>query len=147
MTPYVTRYFSLEEVELFRRIRTAVDHFPDIDLGFDTKRKSPVVLSCHMLARAIGKVFKLEVVDGFIYPNYEHSWVLTHEGNIIDLYPVAIIGGPILVEHKTGAGPSRRIYIKADKSEYRGRFKDRQFLKAVDLIEGELRRICFGAAA
>ena len=31
-------------------------------------------------------------------PNFEHSWLVTPNKNIIDVYPIGILGRPILVD-------------------------------------------------
>lgn len=59
----------------------------DPDLGHD-EDGMPITLSCHMLARAVASVFDLRVCDGYFGPeSYDHSWVLTPQGQIIDTYP------------------------------------------------------------
>lgn len=143
MTPCATKYFTDSEIKLFSMVRNAVILLPDLDLGIAEMRGEPMIMSCHMLARAIASVYTLKFVDGFVIPNYEHSWVLTPEGNIIDVYPIATIGGPIMLESAEGVGPACRIYIKAEVDEYKGRFLDEKFLKSVGLIEFELRKINF----
>jgi hypothetical protein len=36
-------------------------------------------------------------VTGYFVAGFEHSWCETKFGNIIDLYPVGTIGGPLLI--------------------------------------------------
>lgn len=96
MIPYAVKDISPEDIVLFNKIKTAVSNLPDIDLGKDDKGKK-IILSCHILGRAIAKVFSLKYVDGYYYPNFDHTWLLTENGNLIDVYPVATIGGPIMI--------------------------------------------------
>ncbi len=140
MTPFVGRYISEAEVALFEKISSAVRRMSDLDLGSDQNGKS-VLLSCHMLARAVARVFSLRVADGFLYPRYQHSWVLTHEGHIIDVYPVAVLGGPILVEGKSSFSPSKQHYLKAPRNFYRGRFGKKDFRQGVNRIANELVKV------
>jgi hypothetical protein len=49
-------------------------------------------IRCHELARAVGKLLRLRVVDGYVVETFgigDHSWLLTPAGNILDVYSVA----------------------------------------------------------
>jgi len=94
--PYVLKFIPNEDIGLFEKIKNAINSLPDLDLGKD-EDGLPVILSCHILCRAIANVFDLKCVDGYFHSNVQHSWVLTTNKNIIDVYPVGIFGGPILV--------------------------------------------------
>jgi hypothetical protein len=84
-------------VDLFRKIRGVVEAMPDVDLGEDGRGKK-IEVSCHMLARAIAAYFPVECADGYFTPNqWPHSWLLTSRGNLIDVYPWAAVGGPVLL--------------------------------------------------
>lgn len=113
MIPYVTRYIPIEDIVLFGKIRKAVERLPEINFGKSEKGEE-IILSCHILARAVAKVFGLKFVDGHLYPHYQHSWLLTSSGNIIDTYPVAVIGGPIIVDNGkwSRSSPARFHYKK-----------------------------------
>jgi hypothetical protein len=58
-------------------------------------------ISCHTLARAVVQcVPSLTLVDGHVRAGgyrFNHSWTITGGGNIIDVYPIAAIGGPFLM--------------------------------------------------
>lgn len=139
MTPYVKRYISEEELALFKRIRNAVNQMGDPELGQDENGK-PVILSCHILARAIAKVFPVRVMDGYFADNYSHSWVETSGGHLIDLYPVAVIGGPIMFEGSTSS-PQRRIYTRSSaKKLSHGHFSKSSFRRAVRHVSKALRQ-------
>lgn len=51
-------------------------------------------IRCHELARAVGKLLRLRVVDGYVVETFgigDHSWLLTPAGNILDVYSIAQI--------------------------------------------------------
>ncbi|MDD5098217.1 MAG: hypothetical protein PHD31_00620 [Candidatus Pacebacteria bacterium] len=94
---------------LFKTIKNVVEKI-EIDLGTE-------LLSCHVLARAITKIIPtLKCEDGYYYPNYCHSWLKTPSGHLIDVYPVASIGGPILIVNHNGS-PIHFLYIKRPTKE------------------------------
>lgn len=98
MTPYVARYLTAGDIEVFQRVKRLVEALPDdLDLGSNDHGEK-VVLSCHILVRALAKVLGLKYADGYFYPNYRHSWLLTSGGQIIDAYPVAVWGGPFMMD-------------------------------------------------
>ncbi len=145
MTFYIEKRLPKEEVVLFHQIRTAVVNLPDPDLGFYPHNNpfSPgekILVSCHMLARAVAKVFKLRYKDGnFLDSSLRHSWVLTPEGNIIDLYPVATLGGPILVDNVHSIF-SLRMYVPCvARKVSEGTFSSVWFLRGVRTLMRELR--------
>lgn len=99
MTPFSTQEIPREDQDLFWEVRRRVEALPDLDLGLDSKGEK-IFLSCHMLARAVAKAFKdeeLRCCDGLYLKRFQHSWNVTRNGNIIDVYPVAEIGGPIIL--------------------------------------------------
>ena len=97
MKPRVLFRLPQDDVDIFFKIRKVVENFPD--RGFASgKMGEPMPLSCHLLARAIGKIFGLKYVDGHSFPGYQHTWLVTSSGNIIDVYPVATLGGPIILD-------------------------------------------------
>ena len=91
----------LDDVVLLKRIRQVVEVLPEIEL-----------VSSHLLARAIAKFFPVRVVDGhFGDPDNPHSWLVTERGNIIDVYPIAQVGGPVLLD-ASSASPWRLLFVK-----------------------------------
>ena len=139
MTPYATRYISEDDLILFAKIRNTVERMGDPELGLDENDK-PVVLSCHILARAIARIFPVRVRDGHFASIYAHSWVETTNGHLIDLYPVAVIGGPIMFEG-SAASPQRRIYTRSSaKKLSHGRFSKNSFRRAVGRVTRSLRQ-------
>jgi hypothetical protein len=98
MRPYAERegLITLDEIAMLHRIREVVEALPEIDFPSGGK-KAPV--SCHVLARAIGKFFHLTVKDGyFASPGFPHSWLINERGKIFDVYPIAQVGGPVLFD-------------------------------------------------
>ncbi|MBP6856087.1 MAG: hypothetical protein KBC42_02915 [Candidatus Pacebacteria bacterium] len=100
MKPYIhtESLVSKNEIELFNQIKRDIESLPDnFDLGND-QNNQPIILTCHMLAQAISKKYSLMRVDGNYQPVFmNHSWCISPDGNIIDVYPCGIIGGPLLV--------------------------------------------------
>lgn len=133
MTPYAIRDVIPEEIELFEKIRNAVINLPDIDLGVD-KKGEKIILSCHILGRAIAKIFGLKYVDGYFYPSFQHTWLLTSQGNIIDVYPVAIFGGPLLIVNKE-MSPAFWLYKRRSARKIsHGQFSQLSFRRSVRKI-------------
>ena len=135
MTPHIAKALPDEDIQIFEKIRIAVDALPDlIDLGQNSNGKI-LQINCHILAEATAITFGLQRQSGFYYLSAEHSWVLTKTSNIIDVYPVAIYGGPILVANYSITG---RIYcgkrIRPDL------FGSDSFKKAVDIVVNELKK-------
>ena len=144
MTPCAVRWIPQEDIELFLKVKKLVELLPDLDFGLDESGK-PVVLSCHILARVLSKHFSLKYVDGHFAGNYEHSWLVTGNGNIIDPYPVAVIGGPVLTSLLMDGGvasPARRIYKPTSARKLsRGRFGKASFRRSVRHLLGTMRKV------
>jgi hypothetical protein len=141
MTPYVQQYVSSEEQVIFNRIREAIALLPDIDLGVDEKGEE-IVLSCHMLARAVAKIFHLKVVDGYFARFYNHSWLVTPKGHVIDIYPVGMLGGPMLVDATGVLSPGGHLYKQKNPRAFaRGQFSKNSFRRSVRRITRALTNI------
>ena len=139
MRPHVLKFIPNEDVELFEKIRSSVNLLPDLDLGKDDEDWS-IILSCHILSRAVASVFALRCIDGYFYTNAQHSWVLTPNENIIDVYPIAIFGGPILV-HGERFSPSSWLYRQdARMKPTFQQFDEPCFIRAVEIVSRELTR-------
>ena len=136
MTPYAVKFIPSDDIELFEKIKKAINFLPDLDLGRDVKGL-PIILSCHMLARAVAEVFSLRCVDGYYYLSYQHSWVLTQNNKIIDVHPIAILGGPILV-HNAVFSPHSHIYIEKEIIRISDEFNEPYFKDIVKLIASQL---------
>jgi hypothetical protein len=133
MTPYARKFVTHEEFGIFERIRELVNILPDIDLGKNEDGEE-IILSCHMLVRAVAKIFHLKVIDGYFAKSYDHSWLVTPRGHLIDVYPVATLGGPTLMDGQW-LSPSRRLYERTSSRKLsRGRFGKNSFRRSVRRI-------------
>lgn len=128
MKPYASSCLPVEELALFHKIEKVVQEMPEIDVG-KNKKGERVILSCHMITRALARFFPVEYKDGYFGNFNQHSWLITKEGLIIDPYPVAVIRGPILIDTRFMTGWSS-LYQKVSFSE----FKDSLFQKNVDKV-------------
>ena len=117
MKPHMTDVVSQEDLFLFQKIEMVVHEMPEVDLGVDL-RGEKVLVSCHMIARALAHLFSwLEVKRGYSL--------------IIDPYPVALVGGPIMVHAGFITTPWRTLYIEAKLANLGGL----AFRKHVKLVE------------
>jgi len=135
MKPYVLRYLPKEEIGLFEKIEKTIVSMPDIDLGKDEDGEE-IILSCHILARAVAKIFSLKFVDGYFHPDHPHSWLLAPNGNIIDVYPVLVLGGPLFI-YSSHSSPMRWLYKKEKISD--GLFSKSLFQRSVRRVIKVLR--------
>ena len=133
MTPYVTRYISRRELALFRVVEKTITRLPDINFGTD-RDGQVIFLSCHILARAVGEIFGLKVCDGKYFEIFDHSWNITPEGNLLDVYPVAALGGPILHDFSTPA-PASRLFVEKKLGKV---FKSEVFLNRVRQVRDQM---------
>jgi len=139
MTPFVVRFFPPEDVRLFEEAVRLFRKLPDIDLGFDDQHQ-PVLPSCHMLARAMAPLLGLPWVDGRFGEMNAHSWLVTPNEHVLDVYPVAMLGGPILVYGKGTCAPAKRLYHpQSTRVVSGGVFGSSWFRRAVRQIAGALR--------
>lgn len=134
MTPWVQCLISETDIQKFNEVKNAVSALPDLDLGIYQKSGEKIILSCHILARAVGRVFELKCVDGKFYPYFSHSWNETKEGNIFDVYPVAVIGGPTLMSGDK-CSPANFLYIPEVHIEF-----VEEAGHAVDIVATELQK-------
>ena len=141
MTPYGIKYVQEEDLVIFKKIRNAVLKLPDINLGVD-EEGDKILLSCHILARAVARVFLLKYVDGFFIPNFCHSWVLSPNSHVIDVYPVGILGGPILMVANCDIPLIKFHYKEANlRNSFPDLFFDPSFGNSVMIMESCLRRV------
>jgi len=141
MTPYGIKYVQEEDLVIFKKIRNAVLKLPDINLGVD-EEGDKILLFCHILARAVARVFLLKYVDGFFIPNFCHSWILSPNNHVIDVYPVGILGGPILMV-ASGSAPLIEFHYKEAnlKNEFPGLFSSPSFQGSIRIVEACLRMV------
>ena len=96
-------------------------------------------LSCHVLCMAVGELFGLKVKHGYYMPGFEHSWCVDRCGNIIDVYPWGVIGGPVLIA-KTVANRLRLngLYRVNNNLEV---LKERQTSEDADTAKAEIAQL------
>jgi len=95
METYAASRVPREELRIFVKIEKVVQKMAKVELE---KNKQ---MSCHLLARALARFFPVECRDGYFGKCNKHSWLVTKTGNIIDSYPVAVIGGPLFIDMKS----------------------------------------------
>ncbi|HTM69061.1 MAG TPA: hypothetical protein VL426_07270 [Candidatus Binatia bacterium] len=146
MKPFVMRDVPRDVHALFKKIRRTVRRMPTVDLGKDDGgRRVPV--SCHMVCRALAAdpAFKgrLLLRDGYFGEGAAtHSWLLTEAGLLIDPYPWAMVGGPVMVSLE-GVSPWRSLYREADLSGHFRRLRpafDRHVAAVTTAVRETLRR-------
>jgi hypothetical protein len=100
-------HFTKHAVALFERACELVQLMPDPPEGAEPWR-------CHEVARAVGDVLKLRVVDGYCGA-VEHSWLVIPNGAargvdaILDVYAAGILPQVLLVDCE-GILPYRDVY-------------------------------------
>ncbi|MCX6713710.1 MAG: hypothetical protein NTV48_01225 [Candidatus Vogelbacteria bacterium] len=139
MKTYSDQYVSAEERELFSLIQKVVSLLVVPDLGQNNKGED-VVLSCHILARATAKVFELKHVDGYFVSCYCHSWLITLSGHVIDVYPVGVLGGPVLWVNARNA-PTPRLFQKRRLGNGNINSDQSWFRRSVRRVEVALRKL------
>ncbi len=139
MKTWSDRFVVGDEMALFNQVKEVVCRLPEYKLG-KKEDGQEVELSCHLLARAVSQVFGLKYCEGHLCPSYNHSWVEMPSGHIIDLYPVGIIGGPVLWV-KTWNAPAER-YFTEEKLGGQSTGEDQPWFKwAIKLLVRRLRSV------
>jgi hypothetical protein len=116
MKPYAAHLAPAEDLAALARIRDLMEKLPEWGIPRNDDPDDHALVSCHTLARAFASVMKdLTVVDGRVL-GHEHSWLVTRSRNIIDVYPVATVGGPLLIMDslyaRTLYKPSRGMKVR-----------------------------------
>ena len=126
MRPYMVSMIPEQDLFLFQEIERVVQKMPDVDLGKDEEGMR-ILVSCHMVVRAITRLFpEVARKDGYFTKNAKkgirHSWlVIKRNPNLlIDPYPVALVGGPIMVHCGFFTVPWDSLYIAARLSDLGG---------------------------
>lgn len=97
MKPYAAHLAPKEDLAALARIKDLLEKLPEWGIAHEDGPDDHALVSCHTLARAFASVMTdLTVVDGHVL-GHEHSWLVTEARNIIDVYPVATVGGPLLI--------------------------------------------------
>jgi hypothetical protein len=144
MTSYIRTRIPLSLMELFQNIKRVLEALPDLDLGTRSGGEQ-IVLDCHMVARAIGRTFGLNVVDGR-YAGTSHSWIELFTPDpptawVIDTYPILTFPGPLLLMAESPIMPGRKLYRRTRNFGRQLPFSSPEFRRSVNLIAKEIRRI------
>lgn len=143
MTPWVSEYVPKQDVNIFRQIRSEVEALPDLHYERD-EGGNQILLSCHILCRALARIHPAEVsvVDGYFRVGLSHSWLITRNNSIIDPYVPGAIGVLIL------PAPRREyhdvwysMYTKSNLMEMHEVFSSWSFDRAVTQTEEALRAL------
>jgi len=98
MNSYALTLVKPETTEIFEKISRVVCNMQEVNFGgLIDKWGDPVALSCHILARACSRVFRIPYCDGSFYCSFRHSW-LSCEGDVIDVYPVGVLTQKLIIE-------------------------------------------------
>lgn len=102
-----------DSLQQFLKIRRAVLDLPELDLGQDSDGNE-VIVSCHMLARAVSRCFSLAFVDGLFVNTQPHSWIVDRRENVFDIYPVGMIsdGSPNIAPIFVFRNVAQKVYTK-----------------------------------
>ena len=134
MKSYASIVVPPEDLALFYKIEKVIHEMPEVDLGRDKEGKK-IVVSCHMICRALAKFFPVKCKDGYFGEFNLHSWLITENRLIIDPYPVAVVGGPILIDTRYMT-PWRSLYHEGSFS----RLSNPDFLKQVEKVTEVVRK-------
>ena len=131
--PYAYWGLPKEDLELFSKIERIIQEMPEVDLGVDKEGKK-VLVSCHILARALANVFPIEYKHGyFVDRAHSHSWLVTKSGMIIDPCPWAMVGGPILMDTRFTI-PWSQLYREAPSPKPLLKLHNIDFLERVEKV-------------
>ena len=104
---YAERRLPSEDVRLFREVEAKLRRVRIDDS-----------ISCHVVATAVRDVWPiLKMKSGRFMESWQHSWLMTPNDNIIDVYPIACVGGPLLIDGQ--AGPFAlfsQIYVETQQA-------------------------------
>lgn len=86
----------LVDRRLFTVVCKLVRAMPQMILDHQTGHRFP--LDCHLLAGGLAVVLpNLLVYSAVLFGLFEHSWLMTADGSLIDSWPVGIANGPLLI--------------------------------------------------
>lgn len=135
MTPLYYHQVPPSVLKAFLEIRRRVHKMPDIPLEGVDENNQPMVMSCHILAMAVERFCpEARAQHGHYAGGFQHSWnVIMFQGGtfLIDPYPIACIGGPILLD---GGFPSPACTLYQPGTLYRQdeKFGNPHFRAAVE---------------
>lgn len=129
MKSYAEKVVPEKYLNLFRRIEIVLQRMPEIDLG------EAGSISCHIICAALADLFPVSHRSGYFGGLNEHSW-LVMGSLIIDAYPVAVVGGPILVDARYITGWSN-LY----KEAYLPVLSKTSFLASVKIVKEVMEQV------
>lgn len=139
MKAYAESLIPEDDIALFRSIKRIVEGITEPNLGVD-EGGEPILLSCHMLARALAHLFPVTVEDGMFAGIFSHSWLRTCNGNVIDAYPVGAVGGPMLIDGMRFS-PGKMLFKRASSHRVApGLFRKNSFRRSVRRVTRALRQ-------
>lgn len=141
MKPIFASKMPVLDQQLLLRVKQLFEQLPeDLKLGSNGKRR--IVPDCHILAVAMARHLGLRAEHGYFGGTqyYDHSWLLTESNNIIDVYPVGIIGGPFLVDNGI-LTPGQRIYFPDRSALFITNLSRSWFIRAVNIVYEELSKL------
>ena len=108
-----------EDLKLFKAVICTVAPALEYLKGSDHGIKE---LTHHVVTDALALVHtpNAKVCRGLWMGAYQHSWLMTKRGNIIDIAPVATVGGPVLVSGDLPLNPytERKINVGSASRDY-----------------------------
>lgn len=117
------RNFNVHELVLHSAITIFCSNLIS-QLEYKRAKKGQCSLSyCHLMATLVGMTFPVKVVDGYWHRNFNHSWVETKWGSIIDVSPIACRSLPLMYPgvplKDKGMLNWRMIFISTKKNDRR----------------------------
>ena len=133
------RKFGREDILLFRKIEKVVREI-DVDKMFNQSNdcgEDIDVRLCHILSHTIVKTFGngLMLRHGYFAKGYEHYWVETYNGNVIDMCPVGSIN-PVLMSLKD----ARRSGLYLKKENIAQKNLGDNFFKMIKALEHQIKK-------
>ena len=99
MNSYSLKIFSGADAQYLKHATALIDRLPSSYLAENLFEKKLHVVRCHELARAVGRMFGLMVIDGK-YGAVDHSWLMPGP-HILDVYAVGRLPQVQLVSIET----------------------------------------------
>ena len=140
MKVYAEQVCNPKCIEIFKQIKQLIDSVDTFPVPAEHD------VSCHELCYAIKEIYptQLRIETGYFLPRFKHSWLRTlPQGeptpydNLIDVYPVGMIGGPMLIEN-TIVRSFRDSGLYEVKAIPNLNFSDKEFQNIVRIIRHTL---------
>lgn len=114
MKPYASKFVVFSDWVTYLAVCKMMERIPK-SISFQTKgKKKRIVVTCHLLVRALAQILEIDFKDGLFAEGYQHSWLVLPSRWIIDAWPVGIMSasGPLLVDASPDriTAPGRALY-------------------------------------